>query len=164
MTILEILDITEAIRAALRGEHTFTDATRVDAQQTVRHMVEDRIYVGRKPQTVKGGFILVSVSDVDREYFLGGELDSAQTLVEIACHHDNRRKMMITWEGVRQMLTSLKTTISTQDGNIYIGGCTLESEGEPPPEEPIDGSDEFTYFYNGFFRITHTIKVPSGLS
>jgi len=163
MTFLPILDITEAFRAVLRGEHELTDATRKSAQQQVRTLVEDRVFVGRKPQTVTGGHVLLSVADVEREYLLSGEMDSCRTLVEVTVADENRRRMLMSWEGIRQAFTSLKTSVTTQDGAVVIQGCTLESESEPPPDGPVDASQRFTYVYQGFFRVTHSAKVPSGV-
>jgi hypothetical protein len=163
MALVSAPDVTEAVRELLRT-HTFTDSTRADAQKQVRHLVEDRVFCGRKPPHHGGDFILISVSDVERDYALGRELSSAMTTVEVGCYSTSRRRMFLLWEGVRQALTSLKTTVTIQGGTLFIAGCTLESESEPSPDEPQDGSDEFVFTYLGYFRITHDQTSPTGVA
>jgi len=169
-TVVIGLDVTEAFRNILRLEHVLTDNNRLQAQQTVRDLVEDVIYVGktqriRIPDNAKGKpLIHISYSDVEREYLLSGELDSTRSLVQVVVFHKNRKWMYTIWDGVRQIFTSLVATVPTSDGDIFIGGCTLESESEISPDELISGSEIYDFSYQGFFRVTHSIISPSGVS
>jgi hypothetical protein len=165
MTEFDHQDICEALRNILRGEHTFTDATRITAIEQVQHLAEARIYRGRRPQGVGlGPFISITKPSVLREYALHGEVDEVESAVEIICYSLDADLTDRLQDAIRQSLTSLKADITVGTSTITIGGCTLDEEGDFEPDDPRDASDEYIFMYRQSWRINHSQVVPAGVN
>lgn len=161
--IVSILSVGSALRAILRGDYTPTDSTRLDAQKSLLSVTGRTVTRGRRRQVGSRGAVSLQVIDVDREYHLAGEDDQARSLVDVNCYADGSREMDVLQESVRQLLTSFRDQVTTDDGSMWIASCHVVSEGEQTPEIPQDGSDEWAFVYNFIFRVVHEINVPSGL-
>lgn len=161
--IISVLSVGSAIRALLRGDYTPTDSTRLAAQNHVMSVTKKIVNRGRRRQSGPSGAVSVQVIDVDRDYHLKGEGTCSRSLVEVSCYSVGSREMDVLQEGVRQLLTSFRDQVTTDDGSLWVAGVHSISESEENPDIPVDGSDDWAFQYNFIFRVFHEAAVPSGL-
>ena len=127
---------------------------RQTARQYVYDKVEDRVTIGRRPQGEPAPAITLTRSGVNRFNDLGGEPDHCQTVLEVTLWTKGELypdELLDVADNIRQAITQYRGSMKS----LRVHGLALESDFLLVVAQPTDGSDDWTFGYQGAFEILH---------
>ena len=154
------MDIRLAIFDFLTSTVPLSSAVRNDARQALRDLVEDRVFIGHRPQNTPGFSLVLNYAGGTPFNGLSEPVDSAAPIIDFELWSET--KQQANWHelmlSVRQLFHQyrgpLNVTVSTQ-------GIFLEGEPIETAFSPNDASDRWILRKTMPFMVQHSLAVPS---
>lgn len=157
-------DVKQSLTDFLRSDSTLSDSTRNSARQTLRELIDDRIYWDRIPTRSNADVCLVLSCTGGQTYYA---VATDTCLVTRAVDVDIYAKESVgvnapvrldeVWEALRKTISSYRGTW----GTLTVQGCFIESLPVSAPVSPDDRSDNWTHRYFTSFDVTYVQDVPA---